>query len=172
MSIKGLDSLLRKLSVLDDVVLDGAQNGFTKSLLKVQRDAKRHAPRSSSDLANSIHTRVDKGEKSISGSVYTNNPHAMYVEFGTGPKGKGTAAIIPKGVVLQYRDTPWFVNAKDFPDYIKYKFVTYEVDGETYILVRGQKAQQFMSPAAKMNKSKFSGEVSKGIRKSLRGMSR
>ncbi|WZU00616.1 hypothetical protein MGH68_13855 [Erysipelothrix sp. D19-032] len=50
---------------------------------------------------------------------------------------------------MQYRDTPWFVNAKDFPDYIKYKFVTYEVDGEIYILVRGQKAQQFMSPAKK-----------------------
>ncbi|WZU00617.1 HK97 gp10 family phage protein [Erysipelothrix sp. D19-032] len=90
MSIKGSDSLLRKLSALDDIALDGAQSGLTKSPLKVQRDAKRHAPRNSSDLANSIHTRVDKGEKSISGSVYTNNPHAMYVEFGTGPKGKGT----------------------------------------------------------------------------------
>lgn len=172
MSIKGLDSLLKKLSVLDDVALDGAQNGFTKSLLKVQRDAKRHAPRSSSDLANSIHTRVDKGEKSISGSVYTNNPHAMYVEFGTGPVGNKSAKEVPKGIVLQYRNTPWSISVKDFPDYDKYGLTPILLYGEMRIITYGQKAQQFMTPAAKMNKSKFSGEVSKGIRKSLRGISR
>ncbi|UPU39339.1 HK97 gp10 family phage protein [Erysipelothrix sp. Poltava] len=102
-----------------------------------------NAPSAAGDLVNSIKKEVRVEGNEIVGRVYTKNDHALFVEFGTGPKGKGSASIVPKGVVLQYRETPWFVNVKDFPDYKRYNLITYTVGEETFVLIRGQKAQQY-----------------------------
>lgn len=157
--IKNLDKLTKKLSRTHQLVLQESKKEITRKTLAIQKDAKLNAPSAAGDLVNSIKKEVRVEGDEIVGRVYTKNDHALFVEFGTGLKGKGSASIVPKGVVLQYRETPWFVNIKDFPDYKRYNLITYTVGEETFVLIRGQKAQQFMSPAAK----RYSGTVGKSV---------
>ncbi|QIK57770.1 HK97 gp10 family phage protein [Erysipelothrix sp. HDW6A] len=166
--IKGLDKLLSKMNKAPKIVHDEVVKEVRRKTLAIQKDAKRNAPTGiTGDLRRSIKAEVESDGKGVVGRVHTNQEAAMYVEFGTGPVGKGTADIVPKGVILQYRDTPWFVNAKDFPDYDRYRFITISAGEETFILVRGQKAQQFMNPAAQKYKETVSDDMSSSIRKRM-----
>ncbi len=86
-TIKNLDRLNKKLDKLSDVDLT---NIIKKATIFVQGQAKNLAPVDTGQLRSSIHTEVKKNGKEIIGRVYTNNDHAVYVEFGTGQRGAGS----------------------------------------------------------------------------------
>ena len=172
MSIKNLDSLFNKLDKLNSVALDGAVSGMTRSLLKTQSDAKINAPTNDGDLKNSIHINIEAEGDTVSGKVYTTNDHAMYVEFGTGPVGEKSKKEIPPGVAIQYKDKGWLIPVEYFPDYKKYGIVAIEVKGALFVPTKGQKAQQFMTTAAKMNDATLGKNVSTEVSKKLKGMSK
>ena len=83
-TIKNLDRLQKKLNQLSEVDLT---NIVKKATTFVQGQAKTLAPVDTGELRRSIHTEVKKENKAIVGRVYTNNDHAVYVEFGTGQRG-------------------------------------------------------------------------------------
>lgn len=168
MTIKGLGSLISKLNDLDSVTLEGARKGIGKSAMKIQQDAKILVPKNTGELKNSIHIEVKVEEETVTGKVYTTNDHALYVEFGTGPVGKASKKEIPPGVAIQYKDKGWSVKVSDFPNYEQYGFKKVMLHGEERVIVYGQKAQQFMTPAAKKHKAKVSNDVSASIKQELK----
>ncbi len=168
MTIKGLGSLISKLNDLDSVTLEGARKGIGKSAMKIQKDAKLLVPKNTGELKNSIHIKVKVDDETVTGKVYTTNDHALYVEFGTGPVGKASKKEIPPGVAIQYKDKGWLVPVKYFPNYEQYGMIAITIKGELYVPSRGQKAQQFMTPAAKKHKAKVSNDVSASIKRELK----
>lgn len=172
MPIGNIDSLMKKLSSVEDVAIEGAKKGMGKTLLRMQKDAKLNAPTADNTLINSIHIDIREVEKGIEGKVYTVNDHAIYVEFGTGPVGEQSDKVIPPGVALQYKDKGWLVPVQYFPNYERYGMIAIEIKGELFVPTRGQKAQQFMTPAAKNSKGKFKNDMSLGIRKELKELSK
>lgn len=138
MSVKvlGADRLKQKLNDLANIQVEKAVN---KATLLVEGQAKLLCPVDTGMLRASIHTKVEKKDKEVSGIVYTASEYAPYVEFGTGAKGQGTYPHKVDGLSLQYRQIPWgYEDPKT---------------GET-IWTNGQKAQPFMYPALEMNKKK------------------
>ncbi len=168
MSIKNLDSLKKKLSSLNETIIEGAVPGFNQSLLKIQRDAKIHAPKMDGDLMRSIHIELNQTESGLTGKVYTTNDHAVYVEFGTGPNGEASNAEVPPGVAIQYKDKGWLVPVQYFPNYQLYGMTAIEINGELFVPTKGQKAQQYMTPAARMNEKTLTKEVSISVAKKLK----
>lgn len=138
MSVKvlGADRLKQKLNDLANIQVEKAVN---KATLLVEGQAKLLCPVDTGMLRASIHTKVEKKDKEVSGIVYTASEYAAYVEFGTGAKGQGTYPHKVDGLSLQYRQTPW---GHEDPK-----------TGET-IWSNGQKAQPYMYPALEMNKKR------------------
>ncbi len=155
-------------SVHDKAVLKAADKELKLKTKKIQADAKRLAPSNVGTLRNSIMAEVTETKEGLQGRVFTNNESAMFVEYGTGPAGKGTAKHIPKDAVLVYRDSSWWVNVKDFPDYHRYGFTPIEIGSETYIRTKGQKAQQFMGPAAHKHKATIGKDLMESIVNEMR----
>lgn len=89
-SVKGLDSLLKKLDKLggdvEKVLLKSMQN----NIKMVQAEAKLLCPVDTGELRNSIQSKAEKTVTGVKGTVFTNKEYAPYIEFGTGQVGKAT----------------------------------------------------------------------------------
>ena len=96
--VKGLGELAKKLAKLGGA--DTAiSNGTREATRIVNNSAKELCPVDNGNLRASLHTDYKReGSKHI-GSVLTNVEYAVYVEFGTGPKGNGTYPYeLPGGI--------------------------------------------------------------------------
>ena len=102
--------------------------------------------------------------------IGTNSEYAMYVEFGTGPKGAANHAGISPEVNPAYRMSPWWVHESMLdPDAIDY-YGWYSIrtkDGVFY-KIQGQAAQPFLYPALKDNEQTVNSIVENGIIGALR----
>ena len=157
---------MRKMDSIETVVTDATKAEVNKLTRIIQRDAKLNAPSRTGGLRNSIHVETYEKGKSIIGRVFTNHHAARFVEFGTGPVGRDSPKILPDGISILYRNTPWVVPASKFPNYKDYNYPTYEKNGEVYIIVRGQPAKQFMTEAVLKNKKRIK-QITKAISKFL-----
>ncbi|CAM3606815.1 HK97-gp10 family putative phage morphogenesis protein [Erysipelothrix urinaevulpis] len=166
--IKGLDKLTKKLAKTHKIAHDATKKGVRDKTLSTQRDAKLHAPTMHGDLMRSIKAEVRDDDNIITGKVYTKNPHAVYVEFGTGPVGEASEKVIPKGMAIQYKDKGWLVPVDFFPNYQQYGMIAIEINGELFVPTRGQKAQQFMTPASLKNKVNVGKDIGATVSKQLR----
>lgn len=140
MTIRGLDSLIRKLNALGGSSQEALEKGVKKATKYVQGDAKSLTPVDSGFLRNSIRAKTETKDGVITGEVKTNVFYASYVEFGTGQRGQNSPAPPKAPLAMGYRQD-W----------------------------AGMDAQPFLYPALKQNedivKQIVSNELIKEIRK-------
>ena len=149
--IKGIERLTR---ILNNTAEMDLTEKMTKATSLVHGQAKSLAPVRTGDLAGSIHEDVKKLPTGIQGRVFTNKTYAIYVEFGTGIKGRGSYPYKIKGVSLAYRGTSWVYT----PD-----------GGETFYRTKGQVAQPYMYPALKRNEKYIKRLFKEGVQEKLKG---
>lgn len=137
-----------RLDNLDEEMLEGALKGATDGLKKLVDAARALAPVDTGQLRNSISSEARIEGDRVIGKAEAKAEHAVYVEFGTGPRGEahheGTA---PFDVV--YRTKGW----------------SYE-DPETKerIWTMGQAAQPFMYPAFLATRDAVYQDVARGVK--------
>jgi HK97 gp10 family phage protein len=92
LQIKNLADVLRAIEHAGLTISQAAHRGVEKTCIRVQRDAKRNAPRFESELGNSITYEITAPIESrgaaILGKVGTNVDYAEYVERGAKPSTK------------------------------------------------------------------------------------
>ena len=153
MTIKGIDSLIRKLKNISQ--MESTKEIMNQAVVLVHGQAKMLAPVDKGNLAGSIHPKVIVQGQTVIGKVYTNLGYAPYVEFGTGIKGNGTYPN--KDIDLSYRDTPWVYTADG---------------GETFYYTEGQVAQPYMYPALKQNEKRIKAMFKNAIRTEIKNNSK
>lgn len=92
-----------------------------------------------SELKNSIRVVVEKDGDLIVAKVFTDCPHANYVEFGTGPKGEEKGHPLDDELNIARKQDKWLG---------KIPFLVSENDSG-WRWIEGQEAQPFMYPAIK-----------------------
>ena len=90
MSIQGLDAFSSFLDALPDAMLDAAERGVKKALLLAVMDAKQNAPERSGQLRGSITSQTKREGDSVTGQVIVGAEHGIYVELGTGERGRAS----------------------------------------------------------------------------------
>jgi hypothetical protein len=97
----------------------------------------------SGELFNSIDGYMDGSV----GIIRVDSDYALFVEFGTGPRGKKNPHPNNEGV--EYRDTPWYTKADGKPMDLIYDWTPIETeDGNIIYLAYGQPAKPFMYETA------------------------
>lgn len=168
--VDGVRTVIKKLDLSNEAIANGILKGINLSSEKVIKSAKLLAPTNTGHLkGNGIQKMVKPFRNEIIAEIKTNVDYAIYVEFGTGPIGAKSKKIVPKGVNLKYKETGWAVKTSDFPDFERYGFKALTTsDGEEIILTRGQKAQQFMTPAIRKNKKAIKNIINDAVKDSLK----
>ena len=151
-TIKGLDSLMRKLSALGGDVPRALYEGVAQTIEIAAADAKMLAPKNSSSqsdgsgsgsIVSGISTEIKTLPDGAEGKVLSKTAHSIFVEMGTGPVGAANHAGISPMAKPSYTSRESWA----YPTVI---------DGEeTYRVTSGQPARPFMYPAATMNKETF-----------------
>ena len=104
-SVKGLSSLSSKLNRISELDL---KKRVSKATALVHGQAVNNANfekgYQTGDLKGSIHMETKKTSTGFQGRVYTNNDHAVYVEFGTGIRGNGSYPYDVDGLKLEYKE--------------------------------------------------------------------
>ena len=99
-TIKGIEKLTKRYNKIANMLPTEA---VKKTTTFVHAQAKELVPVDTGNLRGSIHMSVQTKGKEVVGRVYTNNDHAMYVEFGTGIRGNGSYPYQVKGLSLSYK---------------------------------------------------------------------
>lgn len=167
MALKGFDQLMLKLKSLEK-----AEEWMKEPLGDigaVVRDAARmNIAGSTGDLRQSLDFEVFRVGSRIWVEIFTPLEYAVYVEFGTGPKGEASHAGTSPEVNPRYSPTGWFVHVDDFPDYARYGYEPIEIKGEQFIFTKGQEAQPFLYPAIADNKDQLIKMLQKAINQKVR----
>ena len=184
MKIKGLDSLMRKLNALGGDVPEALNRAVTITCLSAEATAKSKASSSSrsqalssggGSLSGSITREVNRTTNAIEGRVYSNAPHAGYVEFGTGPVGAANHAGISPNVAVSWSTGPWKFskNSKKAGNIIPGGGWIYrdEATGKFYY-TRGQPARPFLYPTAVEMKDQFKDITKAVLQISIRGLAK
>ena len=104
-SIKNLNKVVAKINKISNLNL---QKNVNKATVLVHGQAVENANfekgYQTGDLKGSIHMDVKRTSDGFQGSVFTNNDHAAYVEFGTGVRGNGSYPYNPKDINLEYKE--------------------------------------------------------------------
>lgn len=169
--IKGLESLLAKLDALGGNVEEALETAILQATKKVQGDAKFLCPSDKGQLRNSIQATVENAEGKISGKVSTNNEHAAYVEFGTGPVGERSPKDLPPEVASQihYKADKWYIPADKVSEDTaeKYHFTKIKVGEKEFYISYGQPAKPYLYPALKQNKDSINRIISNSLKRSI-----
>lgn len=102
--IKNADRLLSRLNNIANIDL---KDTMVKATTIVHGQAKENANfqkgYQTGQLKGSIHMKVESKGKKCVGKVFTNNDHAVFVEFGTGMRGNGSYPYNIAGLKLEYK---------------------------------------------------------------------
>lgn len=171
MTIEGFDSLMRKLSKLENskqVLMKGMQQAVDK----VQGDAKELAAVNTGQLRNTILTSIEETKDTITGKIYSNLPQAVYTEFGTGPAGRDAPKDLPPDIAseIQYKNEGWWIHESQIDAAVaeKYHFFKLETEDGIFYRTNGQKPQPFMYPAIKQNTEYITEALAASIRMELK----
>lgn len=154
MSMTGDKELAKNLQNLSRMDLRQAvQNGIQM----VRNTAVLLCPVDTGELRQSIQTDVSERGGIITGICYTNKAYAMYVEFGTGPKGQQNHEGISPDVNAAYTQSPWWIHESMVDRRVAEKYHWFHIDTKAgrFYQCTGQAAQPFMYPALKNNKHRL-----------------
>lgn len=154
--VEGLDGLMQKLEMLPEKFSDALWDANFDVVEEADQIAVRELQssmiHSSGELASSLHYEVSQDEDGhIRGRLFSNDPVAMYREFGTGLVGERSSKDLPTGVDPVYTQHPWFIpaTAVDVDLNEVYGMPLIKIGGKEYYRTNGQPARQFMTPAIK-----------------------
>ncbi len=131
---------------------------FKEYGILVRDNAVLNVAKNSGELSQSIFSRVNINSKMIEAVVYTNNNHAMYVEFGTGPKGQANHEGISPNIKPVYVGDGWVIPADKIDKSVaeQYRMIPFKRNGEVYgYYTRGQAAKPYLYPALKNNENRI-----------------
>lgn len=157
MSVDGMKDIERRFDKLSKT---DVRKEVANAIQTVRNAAVREAPTrrygsGGGSLKQSIYTDIYEDGDSVIGECYTNNDHAVYVEFGTGPVGQENHANTSPDYDPVYSQTGWMIpgNAMDPDAAEQYGLgIARGKDGEVIgYYTNGQPAQPFMYPALKNN---------------------
>ena len=86
-TIDGLKRLKAKFQTMANIDMANSVTEVTKF---VHRQTKLLVLVDTGELRDSIHMKIERNKNDVSGTVFTNNDHAVFIEFGTGVTGDGT----------------------------------------------------------------------------------
>lgn len=136
---------------------------FNQAANYVLAAAKLQTPAKSGELRNSIGVTITEEANGLTAHIGTNKEYAMYVEFGTGPKGQADHNGTSPDFTPTYRQTGWLIPAESAPeietDYPNWPSI--EIKGKKYFKSLGQAAQPFLYPALKDNEKEI-GDILEG----------
>jgi HK97 gp10 family phage protein len=170
-TIKGVGSLVKKLNALGGDSKQALSVGISQAVKKIQGDAKELCPGDTGQLRNSIYTSTEEQAEAVIGRVYTNNEHAAYVEFGTGPVGRMSPKDLPPEIAsrIQYRADGWWIHESqiDAKTAEKYHFFRIETPQGVFYKTEGQPAQPYLYPAIKQNRENVKKIVADHMRNAI-----
>lgn len=148
--VKDINLMAKDLAAVHRIVTNPSY--LNQAANYVLSAAKLRAPAKRGELKNSISVTVETG-KEITAHIGTNKEYAMYVEFGTGPKGQANHSGTSPDVAVTYRQSGWLIPASKAPeiatDYPHWPSIT--INGQVFYKSLGQAAQPFLYPALKNN---------------------
>ena len=132
----------------------------------IQGAAKLNAPGGITGfLRNSIDYTLTGDEGGLEAVIGTNAEYAMYVEFGTGPKGAANHADSSPDFKPTYTLEPWWVHESQLdPQAIqRYHWPSIVTEKGRFYKISGQAAHPFLYPALKDNESTVAKLVAEGL---------
>lgn len=131
---------LSKFENMPSTVRESIDNELDRSGKKIQTEQELLIPVGmTADLKRGQRSSVYKYKNKSSLRIWNTENYAIYVEFGTGPKGVGTATEIPEGIAINYRNEGW---------------VYYNEQLQKFFYTEGMPARQFFYPPIYANLSK------------------
>lgn len=124
------------------------------------------------ELRHSIYGEVNQRGDVIQGVCFTNKDHAVYVEFGTGPKGEKNHANISPAHNPVYTQEPWWIHESkiDERDADKYGWFYIDTPDGRFYQCTGQPAHPFMYPALKNNEDRVLRDFDAQLSVNLEGL--
>lgn len=171
MSVEGLDELEVKLDQLADIDLKKAVSDAVQT---VRSAAAMNVHVDTGELRQSIYADVEVSGDTATGTCWTNKPYAVYLEFGTGPKGQESHAGISPKITPAYTQNSWWIHESQVDRRVAEKYHWFHIDtpdGRFYQCT-GQPAYPFMYPALKDNQNQIlegmKAEFSAAIKESIK----
>lgn len=172
--IRGLDHLQEKLKKLPGVIQQEIQNGEEDVMDQAEayavEELQKSIKYSTGELTRSLRTEVKlKSTGEIVGRLWSNDPIAVYREFGTGRNGERSPKIVPPNVTLTYRQTTWFipVDKVDIDLTAIYGMQRIKIHDKEFYRTNGQPARQFLTPAIEKAGRDADKIISKRIKEGL-----
>ena len=154
----GFEALVDRLAEMSPELMQNAVLGLQKGLKPIERDAKKLCPGDNGELRSSIRSTVQEYSTMAIGKVGTSKNYAVYVEMGTGKRGRESGGN-GSGKHVSYTTGGWTVRRISPKGKVYYQ---HNNGG-------GQPARPFLYPAFKTNKKRVLAairrEVLKGVRK-------
>lgn len=162
-SVEGLSAVEQALSSLGEDMISNVMEGMEQGLARVVREAKKLCPVDTGELRGSIRAEVNKDASAVTGTVGSSKEYAVYVEMGTGDKGRESGGN-GSPVKASYRTGGWFVPLKK-TEMIEDTIVK-ESNG---FWTTGQPARPYLWPAWKANREKVLASIRRAVLKGVRG---
>lgn len=146
MSVDGTKELEKMFSQLSKVQM---KQEVEQAIQIIRSAAAEGVPVGHGELRRSIFTDVHEEEDSVIGECFTNKEYAIYVEFGTGPRGQEKHDGISPEHHPVYTQSPWWIHESQIDEQIAEKYHLFSIDtpqGKFY-QSSGQAAHPFMHPA-------------------------
>ena len=121
-------------------------------------------------LANSIMIAFTEEPNQRTAHIGTNVEYAIYVEFGTGPKGQANHAGISPDVKPTYRQSPWWIHESQVDSEAArvYHWFFVETDQGRFYRVTGQPARPFLYPAVHNQEKRIANLLEGAYQKEIR----
>lgn len=161
MSVDGMKDLEQKLDKLSKT---NVRKEVARAIQTVRNAAVFNAPTrrhgsGGGSLKQSIFADIYENDGSVIGECYTNNDHAIFVEFGTGPVGQANHAGISPDQNPVYSQTGWMIPGDAMEPEAAEQYGLGIARGKDDEIIgyytNGQPAQPFMYPALKDNQKEI-----------------
>ena len=166
MSLTGDKELSKRLNELGRIDM---RQAVANGIQAVRSEAVLLCPVDHGELRQSIMTDVEERGGIVTGTCYTNKAYAVYVEFGTGPKGMADHDGVSPDVPVSYSMSPWWIHESmvDKAAAEKYHWLKIETKSGVFYKCSGQAAQPFMYPALKNNRKRLVDGIKADFRTSI-----
>lgn len=169
MSVDGMKDLEKKLNAISKM---DVRKETAKAIQTVRNYAVRNVHVDTGELRQSIFTEVWEEGDSVIGECYTNKEHAIYEEFGTGPKGQEKHDGISPDTNPVYTQSPWWIHESQIDERVAKKYGWFHIDtpqGRFYQCT-GHPAHPFMYPALKDNQDEILKDFATDFTANLEGI--
>ena len=150
MSVDVMADLDKKLEEISDMDI---KKEMSRAIQTVRSAAVLGCPVNDGELRQNIFAEVYQENDTTTGICWTNKEYALFVEFGTGPKGQENHNGISPDVNPVYSQQGWWIHESQIDERTAEKYRWFHIDtpdGRFYQCT-GQPAQPFMYSALRDN---------------------